>query len=104
MEAAEVEHSAEMLLMRGQRVGENQFVVNIDKTKWKITKDPVHHSLEGPGSVPEAERKGGKFKEAEGSNDGGLRNISWPHGNLEITFLEIKFGEELGPEDSGNGM
>ena len=27
MESAEVEHMAEMLLMRGQRVGENQYIV-----------------------------------------------------------------------------
>ena len=33
LEVAEVEHTAEMLLMRGQRVGENQDVVKIDKTK-----------------------------------------------------------------------
>ena len=79
----------------------NKDVVKIDKTKWKITKDPVHHPLEGPGSIPEAKRKAEKFKEAKGSNDGGLQNISWPDGNLEITFLEIKFGEDLGPKDSG---
>ena len=49
MEVAEVEHTAEMLLMRGQRVGENQYIVKIDKTKQKITKDPVHHPLESLG-------------------------------------------------------
>ena len=72
MEAAEVEHRVEMLLMRGQRVRENEDVVKIDKTKLKITKDPVHHPLEGLVSVPEAERKVEKFEEAKVSNDGGL--------------------------------
>ena len=38
-----------------------------------------------------------KLKKAKGSDDGGLRNIGGPHRNLEITLLEIKFGEELGP-------
>ena len=88
MESAEVEHMAEMLLMRGQRVGENQYIVKINKSKWKINKDPVHHPLEGLGSIPEAEREVEKLEEAKGSNDGSLRNISWPHGNMEITFLE----------------
>ena len=56
VEAAEVKHTTEMLLMRGQKVAENQYIVKIDKTKRKLTKDPVHHSLEGLGSVLEAKR------------------------------------------------
>ena len=53
MEAAEVQHTAEMFLMRGQRVGENQYIAKIDKTKLSLTKDPVHHPLEGLGTVSE---------------------------------------------------
>ena len=78
--------------MRGQRVGENQYTVNIDKTKQKITKDPVHHPLEGLGRITEAKREAEK---ARGSDNGGPWNNSGPHRNLEITLLEIKFGEEL---------
>ena len=89
MEVAEVEHTAEMLLMRGQRVGEIQYVVKVNKTKGKITKDPVHHPLEVLGSNPEAKREAEKLEEAKGSNDCGVRNMSGSHGNLEITFLEI---------------
>ena len=87
--------------MRGQRVGENQYIVKIDKTKRKITKDPVHHPLVGLGSVPEAKREAEKLKMAKGSNDGGLQESSRSHRNLEITFLEIKFGKVLGLKDSG---
>ena len=102
IEAAEVEHTVEMLLMRGQRVGENQYVVKIDKTKMKSTKDLVHHPLEGLGSILEAKIRGGsKLEKATGSNDGGLWNIDGSHGNLEITLMEIKFGEELGSGNSG---
>ena len=87
--------------MRGQRVRENQDVFKIDKTKWKITKVPVHHLLEAQGSLLGAKREVEKLKEAKGSNDGSLWDIRGSHGNLEITFLEIKFGEVLGPKDSG---
>ena len=101
MEATEGEHTAKMLLMRGQGVEWNQYVVKVDESKQKISKDLVHHSLEGLGSVPKAKREAEKFKEYKGSNDGGLRNISGPHRNLEITLLEVKFGKDLGTGDSG---
>ena len=61
MEAAEVEHIAGMPLMRGQRVGENQDVVKIDKVKGEITKDPVHYPLKGLSSIPEAKREAEKL-------------------------------------------
>ena len=87
MEAAEVQHTAEMFLMRGQRVGENQYIAKIDKTKLYLTKDPVHHPLEGLGTVSEVKREAEKLKKAKGSDDGGLWNIGRPHRNLEITLL-----------------
>ena len=61
--------------MRGQRVGENQDVIKLDKTKWEITKDFAHHPLESLGDVPEAKREAEEFKESKGSNDGGLGNV-----------------------------
>ena len=75
--------------MRGQRVAENQYIVKRDKTKWKITRDPVLHPLEGLGSVPEAKTEAEKLEKTEGIDDGGRPR------NLEITLLEIKFGEKL---------
>ena len=95
VEAAEVKHTTEMLLMRGQKVAENQYIVKIDKTKRKLTKDPVHHPMEGLGSVLEAKREAEKIEKAEESDEGGLRNICRPLRNLEIILLEFKFGEEL---------
>ena len=57
--------------------------------------------MEGLGIVPEAKRKAEKLKEAKGRNDDSLWDIGGSHGNLEKSFLEIKFGEELGTKDSG---
>ena len=71
--------------MRGQGVGENQYVVKVDETKQKISKDLVNHSPEGLGSLPEAKREVEELKESKGSDDGSLRNIGGPHWNLEIT-------------------
>ena len=70
MEVAEVKDTLDMLLVRLQGVGKNQDIIKIDETKWKITKDFVHHPLESLGSFPEA--KGKKLEEAKGS----LGNIS----------------------------
>ena len=75
VEGAEVEHTEEMLLMRGQGVGESQYVIKVDETKQKISKGLVHHSLESLGSVPEAKREAKELKESKGSDDGRLWNI-----------------------------
>ena len=74
---------------------EKTSILSSRQKKRKFAKDPVHHPLEGLGSVFEAKREAKKFKKAKGSDDGGLGNISRPHWNPEITLLEIKFGEEL---------
>ena len=87
VEAAEVEDTAEMLLVRVQRVGKNQCIIQIDVTKWEITKDFVHDPLESLGGVPEAKREAKELEEAKGSGDGSLGNVGGSHGNLEITFL-----------------
>ena len=55
---------AEMLLMRRQGVGKKQNIVKVDKTKRKISKDLVRHSLDSLGSIPEAKRKAEELKEA----------------------------------------
>ena len=98
MEVAEVKHTAEIMRMRGKKVGENKNVIKIDKTKWKITKYPVHHPLEGLGSVLEAKRKVKKFEEAEGSIDGGLQNNSYTPWNLEIIFWRSSLEKNLDPK------
>ena len=66
LKAVEVEHTVEMLLMRGQGVGKNPNIFKVDETKQKISKDLVHHSLEGLGSIPEANRKAEKLKSPKG--------------------------------------
>ena len=81
MEAADIKDTAEMLLLRLQGVGENQDIIKIDETKWKFTKDLVHHHLESPGGVSEAKGKAEKLEEAKGSDDGCLGNVGWSHGN-----------------------
>ena len=97
VEAKEVKHMAEMYLVL-EGIGRKQDIMEIDKAKRFISKNLT---LEGLGSVPETEGKAKKFKEAKRSNSGSLRNVSGSHGNLEITFLDIKFRKELGTCDPG---
>ena len=52
-----------------------QYIIQVDETKWEITKDFTHHPLENLGDVPEAKREAEEFKESKGSNDGGLGNV-----------------------------
>ena len=52
--------------MRGKGVGENQDFIKVDKTKWEITKDPVHYPVEGLGSVLEAKKEAEKLKGPKG--------------------------------------
>ena len=66
LEAAKIEDTAEILLMRFHKVGENQDIIKIDETKWKLTKDLVHHPLESLGGVPEAKGKTGNSKRPKG--------------------------------------
>ena len=60
VEAAEVEDMAEMLLVRVQGVGKNQYIIQIDETKWEIAKDFVHHPLENLGLMPKGRRRNSK--------------------------------------------
>ena len=96
MEAAEVEDMVEVKLMIGQGVGNNQNVIQVDKTEGQIPKDPVHHSLEHLSSVPEAKVESDELKESKGSDNGCLRHVGRAHGNLKISFLQIEFRKKLG--------
>ena len=75
VETAEVKDTAEMLMVRVQGVRENQYIIQIDETKQKITKDLVHHPLECQGGVPEAKREAEELKESKGSVDGSLGDV-----------------------------
>ena len=47
MEAAKIQHMAEMLLMIIQGTGEHQHVVQVDEAERQIAKEMVHFPLEG---------------------------------------------------------
>ena len=101
IEAAEVKDVAEVQLMRLKGVRKHQNIIKIDETEREITKYLVHHPLKSLGGVLEAKGEAKELKEAKGSDAGCLVNVGRSHGNLEVAFLEIMFGEELGSGGSG---
>ena len=69
LEAEQLQHLAEMVYMGVEIRTEDQDILDIDKTKRKVTKDLIHHPLEGVPGIPESKRKVEELKYTEQHND-----------------------------------
>ena len=89
MEVEQLEHLAEMVYMSVEIRTEDQDIIDIYKTKRKVTKDLIHHPLEGVLGVPESKRKAEEFKHTKLHNDLCFLDVVFTHGHLIITFVQI---------------
>ena len=75
----------------------NEDVVEVDEDKGQVVAHPVHHPLEGLGSVLEAEGHPQEFPETEGGNDGGFGDVFGMQGDLMVAMDQVHLGEDLHP-------
>ena len=61
-----------------------------------ISKDVVHESLEGGGSVAKSEEHDGGFKESHGGDESSLPLIFLLNVNVIISPTDVEFGEQGG--------
>ena len=87
--------------MRNQiwRLDEN--IIQVNKTKGKVTKYIIHHSLERLSCAPKAKREKQELEQAKRSNNSSLDNILISHRNLIVPLLQVQLGEPLGAGNSG---
>ena len=90
---AETKNLLEVIHVGGEVLGEDQDIVQVDKTDGNITQNKVHHALKGVSSVLKPKRHPQKFEHSKGSNDGSLLNVLEGHRNLIISFLKVQLGE-----------
>ena len=69
LEAEQLKHQAEKVYMSVEIKTEDQDIINIYKTKRKVTKDLIHHPLEGVPGFPESERKAEDLEHTKRHND-----------------------------------
>ena len=79
-----------MLNMRSYIRAEDQDIINVKKTVGLITKDLIHHPLEGIPSVPEFEGKAEKLKHPKRSDDCCLGDVLGGHWNLVVSLLRVQ--------------
>ena len=79
----------------------DQDVVQVGETR-RAGHHPVHQALEGVSGIPHAERHPGKFEEAKGRDDGGLRDVGGVHRDLMVALPEVDLGEDASALQSGH--
>ena len=69
MEVEQLEHLAEMVYMSVEIRTEDQDIIDIYKTKQKVTKDLIYHPLEGVPGVTESIRNAEELAHTKWNND-----------------------------------
>ena len=54
LEVEQLECLAEMVYMSVKIRTQNQYIINIHKTEWKVPKDLINHPLEGVSGISES--------------------------------------------------
>ena len=68
---------------------EDQDIIDIYKTKQKVTKDLIYHPLEGVPGVTESIRNAEELAHTKWNNDCCFLDVFFTHGHLIITFVQI---------------
>ena len=95
-----LEHSSGVFVMEGYIVlGVDSHIIHIDLKPllWDhISKDMIHESLEGGGSVAESKEHDGGFEESHGGNESSFPLIFLLNANVVIFPTNVEFGEQGG--------
>ena len=81
-----------MLLVGGAG---HENIVQVDEAAVEAPEHAVHQSLEGLGSVLEAERHSHKLPQTKRRDDGGLGDAGHGHGYVVVAAVEVDFGEDF---------
>jgi hypothetical protein len=79
------------MFLHGGGVG--QVVIQIGEDGFFRLEDLVHQSLKGLSGITEPKRHVYIFKQAEGCNNGRLRDVRGAYWNLVVAFYKVYLGE-----------
>ena len=83
-----------MLYMFLLTATKHQDIIDVGEAIRQISKDRIHHPLEGVPCIPESEWHAQELKHPEWCDDRCLADVFLGHGNLIIPFLQIQLGED----------
>merc|ERR1712015_199842 len=94
-----LEESSEVVLVIGDRFAGYEDVVHVDEDVPQALGDSIHEPLERLCGAAQPEWHAQEFPQAEGSDDGSLRNVTFRHGNLVISPHQVHLGENFLPRE-----
>ena len=83
-----------MIYVLLQIAAKHQDIIDVGETIRKVSKDRIHHPLEGVPCIPEAKGKAQKLEHPEWSDDRCLTDIFFSHQNLVIPLLKVQLRKD----------